>query len=59
MTSPTARTLSDADVKAIVAELRKEITTTFYKDLGRGIWAVIWQAVAAALVGLAAWKGLK
>lgn len=53
------RKLTDADVKAIVAELRREVTSTFYEDLGRGLWAAVVKVVIAALVGIAAYTQVK
>lgn len=55
----TERKLSDADVKAIVAELRREVTSTFYEDLGRGLWAAVTKIVVAALIGIAAYANIK
>lgn len=55
----TERKLSDEDVKAIVAEFRREVTETFYQDLGRGLWAAVTKIVIAALVGIAAYANIK
>jgi len=55
----TERKLTDADVKAIVAELRREVTETFYQDLGRGLWAAVTKMVIAALIGVAAYVNIK
>lgn len=54
------RTLTDADVEAIVAKLQQRWTESFYKDLGRGVWGRAKQTIMLAIVLLAAygaWKG--
>ncbi len=53
------RKLTDEDVKAIVAELRSQVTSTFYQDLGKGLWAAVVKAVIAAMIGVAAYAGMK
>lgn len=53
------RKLTDADVAAIVEALTGRVKQEFYADLGRGVWALAWKAIVAALVGLAAYGSLK
>lgn len=49
------RKISDADVKAIVTELRKEMSDQFYDDIGRGVWAAVKAFIGAAVLLLIAW----
>jgi hypothetical protein len=49
------RRLSDADVAAIVRQLRKEIVQDFYSDIGRGVWAMAQRVFIMGLVALAAY----
>ena len=34
----TGRTLTDADIAAIVEKLKQEIVKDFYGEVGRGVW---------------------
>lgn len=59
---PEQRNLTDADVAAIVVALRKEMTETFYKDFGRGVWGILWKVSLVAIATIAAYgqiKGIK
>ena len=47
------RTLSDADVKAIVELLKSELVEDFYGEVGRGVWAWVKRAVVAVLLAAA------
>jgi hypothetical protein len=49
------RTLSDADVKAIAAQIEVGITQRFQLNVGRGVIAMAWKVVMYALVALAAY----
>lgn len=49
------RALSDADVAAIVRQLRKEVIESFYNDIGRGVWAMAQRVFIMGLVALAAY----
>lgn len=59
------RTLSDADIEAITKALEKRLTDKFYKDLGQGLWGLVWKVVlgfiifvaAQGMYGKAPWKG--
>jgi len=56
----TERTLTDADVEAIVTKLQQRWAESFYKDLGKGVWERAKQTIMLAIVLLAAygaWKG--
>lgn len=53
------RNLTDADVKAIVAEAQKVMAAQFYSDLGKGVWAWLKKGMVLALVGLAAYGYVK
>lgn len=49
------RTLSDADVDAIVEKIEEVAVARFYSNLGRGAWGVIRKLLVMALLGLAAY----
>ncbi len=56
----TDRKLSDEDIKSLGEELERRMVQRFYSDLGRGVWGLIWKAIMAAALTLAAygaWKG--
>jgi hypothetical protein len=56
------RTLTDDDIAAIVKGLEHRLEDRFYKDVGRGVWAVVWKGLLMAMIGLAAYgatKGIK
>lgn len=53
--NPGKRVLSDADVKALADEMERRIVNRFYRNLGRGVWALVWKAALVALVALAAY----
>ncbi|AZI36310.1 hypothetical protein NT2_12_01600 [Caenibius tardaugens NBRC 16725] len=49
----TDRTLTDADVQAIVDKLKSELVADFYGDLGRGVWAFCKKALIGLILVLA------
>jgi hypothetical protein len=56
------RTLTDADVNAIVERFQSVVTKQFYSDVGRGVVAACKRALIVVLIGFAAygsWKGIK
>ena len=53
------RTLTDADVKAIVDDLEKRMTDKFYRDLGRGFWGIVWKGIIGAAMFVAAYGAVK
>ena len=53
------RNLSDEDVTAIVDALETRITDKFYRDVGKGFWAMVWKAVVAAMFFIAAYGAVK
>ena len=55
-----SRTLTDADVTALVDAFEQRMTEKFYRDLGKGIWGLVWKALVLAalfVAGYGAWKG--
>jgi hypothetical protein len=52
------RNLTDADVEAIVTKGEEVILARFYRNLGMGLWSIIWKAVVVSLIGLAAYGSL-
>lgn len=53
------RKLTDSDVMAIVDALEVRLTDKFYRDLGKGLWGIVWKAIVATLVFIAAYGALK
>lgn len=53
------RNLTDADVEAIVDQLRESVKREFYEDLGKGLWGFVWKCVVASMIAIAAYSGLK
>jgi len=53
------RQLSDSDVTAIVDALEVRLTDKFYRDLGKGLWGLVWKALIGALVFIAAYGAIK
>lgn len=50
-----SRTLTDADVQAIVNELERRATQRFQLNIGRGILALAWKACFYLILWLAAY----
>lgn len=42
------RTLTDADIDAIVDAMRNK----FYRELGKGVWSHLWKLIVTGLIGL-------
>jgi hypothetical protein len=55
---PKQRNLTDADVEAIVAKGEEVILSRFYRNLGMGLWGIIWKALVVGLIGLAAYGSM-
>lgn len=53
------RTLTDADVEAIVTKILQRWVESFYKDLGKGIWERAKQVLMLGIVALAAYGAMK
>ena len=56
------RSLTDADVEAIVDALEGRLAKKIYNDVGKGVLGMVWKGVLVALVWLAAYgaaKGMK
>lgn len=53
------RSLSDGDVTAIVDALEARLTDKFYRDLGKGLWGLVYKAIIASLVFIAAYGAIK
>jgi hypothetical protein len=53
------RILGDGDVTAIVDALEVRLTDKFYRDLGKGLWGMVWKALIGALVFVAAYGAMK
>lgn len=55
MPEDNMRTLTDADVEAILAAFEKR----FYLNLGKGVWSHLWKIIMAGAFGLAGYGALK
>lgn len=56
-----SRSITDADAEAIAARLEQRLTQKFYRDLGKGVWGIIWKALVVAalfVAGYGASKGM-
>lgn len=53
------RLISDADVTAIVDALETRITDKFYRDVGKGIWGMVWKAILGSMLFIAAYGAIK
>lgn len=49
------RTLTDADVQAIISAFEAQITEKFYRDLGKGLLGLVWKGLLGALLFIAAY----
>ncbi len=49
------RSLTDADVVAIVDAIEKRATEKFYRDLGKGLWGIVWRGLIGVALVVAAW----
>jgi hypothetical protein len=49
------RTLTDADIDAIVNKAEEVILSRFYRNLGMGLWSMAWRAIVIAVIGIAAY----
>jgi hypothetical protein len=58
-TENSSRTISDADVDAITEALREKVIEGLYRDLGKGIWGLVWRGVVVALIAIAAFGAVK
>lgn len=47
------RSLTDADVEAIVARLKAQLVNDFYGEIGKGVWALIKKWLLAVALILA------
>lgn len=54
MNERRTRTLTDADVEALTEALREKVVSEFYRDLGRGIWSLVWRGLLIAAIAIAA-----
>ncbi len=53
------RKLSDADINALADEFERRMINRFYRNLGQGVWGLLWRALVLAAVGLAAYGAAK
>lgn len=50
-----ARTLTDADVKAISETVLNEWESRFYHNIGKGLWGVVSKVLIGLMIALAAY----
>jgi hypothetical protein len=51
----TNRTLTDEDVEAIAEVMTARLEEKFYKNLGKGVWAMFQKVAIVVIVAIAAW----
>lgn len=54
----SGRTLTDADVGAIVQQLASFVTGAFYEAVGKAVWKLVQGSIITAMILLAAWYKL-
>jgi hypothetical protein len=57
--SDTPRNLTEDDVVAVVDELERRIVERFFSNVGKGVWQLVWRALIALMVLLAAYGAIK
>jgi len=57
--SDTPRNLTEDDVNAVVDELERRIVERFFSNVGKGVWQLLWRALVALMVLLAAYGAIK
>lgn len=53
------RHLTEADVDAIVSALERRVAEKFYRDLGKGVWGLVWKALVIGLLAVAAYGAMR
>ena len=53
------RSLTEDDVNAVVDELERRIVERFFSNVGKGVWQLVWRALVALMVMLAAYGAIK
>ncbi len=53
------RSLTDEDIKTLAQEIRKQMVSQFYSDLGSGVWALAWKAIVIGAMAIAAYGAVK
>ncbi|MDB5807022.1 MAG: hypothetical protein JWN73_4344 [Betaproteobacteria bacterium] len=53
------RNLTEDDVNAVVDELERRIVERFFSNVGKGVWQLVWRALIALMVLLAAYGATK
>jgi len=57
--SDTPRNLTEDDVVAVVDELERRLVERFFSNVGKGVWQLVWRALIALMVLLAAYGAIK
>ncbi|HEX4327028.1 MAG TPA: hypothetical protein VH105_09420 [Burkholderiales bacterium] len=57
--SDTPRNLTEDDVIAVVDELERRLVERFFSNVGKGVWQLVWRALVALMVLLAAYGAIK
>ena len=53
------RALTDDDIDALADALERTLSDRFYRNLGRGLWALVWKGIVVAAVAIAAYGSVK
>jgi len=57
--SDIPRNLTEDDVVAVVDELERRLVERFFSNVGKGVWQLVWRALVALMVLLAAYGAIK
>lgn len=47
------RTLTQQDIEILATEIRKQMVSQFYSDLGHGVWGFVWKGLIVLGMGIA------
>lgn len=53
------RTLTDADVAALVDALSDQLEDRLYRNIGRGVWGIVQKVFIAGVLALAAYGSIR
>ncbi len=59
MVERRTRSMTDDDIQALADEIENRLASRFYINIGRGLWGMVWRAILAAMVLVAAYGAVK
>lgn len=51
--------LSDSDIQRLAEELESRLVSKFYRNLGMGVWALVWKAIVGVIILVAIYGSTK